>query len=71
MRSCSKPNCADAADATVVLRYARQEVVVSNLLPERDRNLVELCMRHADRLTAPLGWSVRDERTLRWATSPF
>lgn len=71
MRTCSKPSCSEPAEATLILRYQQREVVLGNLLPERDRNFTELCMRHADRLTPPLGWDVRDERTLRWLTTAF
>jgi len=38
-------------------------VVVVDLLDERDRNLLDLCREHVDRMTPPVGWTVRDERT--------
>jgi hypothetical protein len=59
------------AEATVALRYVDREVLLGNLLPETNPNLMELCTRHADRLRPPVGWQVRDERTLRWATTAF
>lgn len=71
MRTCGKQLCSDPAEATVVLRYGDRLVVVGNLLSDRDPNLLDLCMRHADRLSAPVGWEVRDDRTLRWATTAF
>lgn len=55
----------------MILSYEGRRVVLSNLLPEHDRNHVELCMRHADRLRPPVGWEIRDDRTLRWLTTAF
>ncbi len=49
--------------ATVALVYADREVVVTDLLPERDPNLLDLCDEHVGRMTPPVGWAVRDERT--------
>lgn len=49
--------------ATVTLRYADREVVVGDLLPERDPNLLDLCDDHVGRMTPPVGWRVIDERS--------
>lgn len=49
--------------ATVTLRYADREVVVGDLLPERDPNLLDLCDDHIVRMTPPVGWRVIDERS--------
>jgi hypothetical protein len=48
--------------ATVALLYADRAVVVTDLLPERDPNLLDLCDEHLGRMTPPVGWVVRDER---------
>lgn len=48
--------------ATVSLRYVEREVAVGPLLAERDRNLLDLCRDHVDRMTPPVGWTVRDSR---------
>jgi len=32
------------------------------LVLERDPNLLDLCEEHVDRMTPPVGWTVRDER---------
>jgi hypothetical protein len=48
----------------MALRYEVKQVLVMDLLEEPDRNLVDLCERHAERLKAPLGWDVVDQRTL-------
>lgn len=54
--------CAADPSATVSLRYAEREVVIGELLPERDPNLLDLCDEHVARMTPPVGWVVRDER---------
>jgi len=63
MRTCAKMRCDAEPVATVALGYAEREVVVVDLLAERDRNLLDLCREHVDRMTPPVGWTVRDERT--------
>ena len=55
--------CAAEPVATVSLLYAEREVLIGDLLPERDRNLLDLCREHVDRMTPPVGWNVRDLRT--------
>jgi hypothetical protein len=42
--------------ATVALLYADRAVVVTDLLPERDPNLLDLCDEHLGRMTPPVGW---------------
>jgi hypothetical protein len=48
--------------ATVSLVYTERQVVVTDLIPERDPNLLDLCGEHVQRMTPPVGWVVRDER---------
>ena len=48
--------------STVALVYVDRAVVVTDLLPERDPNLLDLCDEHVQRMTPPVGWVVRDER---------
>ena len=54
--------CGADPSATVSLRYAEREVVIGELLPQRDPNLLDLCDEHVARMTPPVGWVVRDER---------
>lgn len=49
--------------ATIALLYGSREVVVGNLVAERDPNLLDLCAEHVERMTPPRGWVLRDERT--------
>jgi hypothetical protein len=48
----------------MALHYGVKQVLVMDLLEEPDRNLVDLCGHHAERLKAPLGWNVVDQRTV-------
>jgi hypothetical protein len=48
--------------ATISLRYAEREVVIAELVDERDPNLLDLCAEHVGRMTPPVGWAVRDVR---------
>jgi len=48
--------------ATISLVYTERQVVVTDLIPERDPNLLDLCDEHVGRMTPPVGWVVRDER---------
>ena len=48
--------------ATVSLLYAERLVVIGDLVPERDPDLLDLCEEHVARMTPPVGWTVRDER---------
>ena len=62
MRQCVKMRCEERAVATVALRYAERVVWIRDLIPQRDPNLLDLCVDHADRLTPPLRWRLLDER---------
>jgi hypothetical protein len=62
MRTCAKMRCGQPPVATVALAYTERTVVVSDLLPERDPNLLDLCDEHVARMTPPVGWVVVDER---------
>lgn len=47
---------------TLTYQYAQAQVWLDDLAAERDPHAYDLCARHADRLTAPRGWQVRDRR---------
>ncbi len=63
MRTCAKLRCGHEPTVTVTLSYAEREVVIVDLLAERDPNLLDLCREHVERMTPPLGWTVLDRRT--------
>jgi len=56
-------HCEETPAATVSLEYEAREVIVADLAPTRDPNLLDLCPGHVDRLTPPIGWAVKDVRT--------
>ena len=62
-RLCSRTGCSEAAGVTLSYDYARSCVWLDALSAERHPHHYDLCRRHADRLTAPVGWEVRDRRT--------
>jgi hypothetical protein len=64
MRTCAKMRCDAEPVATVSLRYAEREVAIGDLLADRDRNLLDLCRDHVERMTPPVGWTVRDTRVV-------
>lgn len=63
MRACAKMRCGQEPVVTVSLSYTEREVVVADLLVDRDPNLLDLCREHVERMTPPVGWTVRDLRT--------
>lgn len=54
--------CNTEAAATVGVSYADRVVVIGDLVPVPDPNLLDLCSAHTERLTPPVGWRVQDER---------
>ncbi|MEM1333334.1 MAG: DUF3499 family protein [Actinomycetota bacterium] len=64
-RQCSRTGCAEPAAVTLMYNYARQQVWIDVLLPERDPHRYDLCERHADRLSVPHGWHLDDRRHQR------
>jgi hypothetical protein len=55
--------CHAEPTVTITLRYGEREVVIVELLPTKDPNLLELCEDHVAGMTPPVGWVVRDDRT--------
>ncbi|HEX9890662.1 MAG TPA: DUF3499 family protein [Actinomycetota bacterium] len=62
MRGCAKFGCEGTPVATVGVRYQDRLVLVGELVPEPDPNLLDLCQHHLDRLTPPRGWEQVDVR---------
>ena len=44
---------------TLTYEYGRSQVWLDDLAAERDPHAYDLCRRHADRLSVPLGWQPR------------
>ncbi len=63
VRTCAKIRCEAEPVSTVGLSYEARVVVIGDLTLEPNPNLLDLCSEHTVRLTPPIGWAVRDERT--------
>lgn len=63
-RQCARPGCADRATSTFEYAYAEQTVWLADLTDEPHPATYDLCRRHAEALTVPQGWQLRDRRDL-------
>jgi hypothetical protein len=60
-RLCAHAGCGAPATAVLTFQYASGTVWV--LDPgERDPAAIDLCTRHADKVSAPRGWTTHDRR---------
>jgi hypothetical protein len=57
-RVCSKVACREEAVATLTYDYADSMVVLGPLSLQAEPHTYDLCVRHAERLSAPKGWQV-------------
>lgn len=57
-RQCSRQTCQREAIFTLTYAYAQSTAVIGPLSVHREPHAYDLCEFHADRLTAPQGWSV-------------
>jgi hypothetical protein len=63
-------HCNAEPAASVSLLYADRQVLIGDLVSERDPNLLDLCEEHVSRMTPPVGWTVRDERVSASVLTP-
>jgi hypothetical protein len=70
MRSCAKLGCPEPAAATIGIRYGARELLVADLLPQHDPNLIDLCEGHTGRLKPPFGWRRIESRRLPAPPAP-
>lgn len=57
-RRCSRPGCGKPAVATLTYAYAESTAVVGPLAPNAEPHSWDLCERHSQKITAPLGWEM-------------
>jgi hypothetical protein len=62
MRHCSRPGCNAPADAAFNFDGLRRIVWLNPITDARDHSAGDLCRRHADHLSPPLHWELRDLR---------
>jgi hypothetical protein len=61
-RHCARPSCTTIAAATLSYEYAASMVWIEHLHLEAHPMTHDLCVRHADGTTVPVGWELRDVR---------
>lgn len=61
-RRCARPDCHDTATTTLAYDYGTSTVWIAHLSDESHPMTHDLCARHADRLSVPVGWQLRDRR---------
>lgn len=57
-RRCCRPGCPHYAVATLTFVYADSTAVVGPLATTREPHSWDLCVGHANRITAPIGWDL-------------
>ncbi len=57
-RPCSRTGCQNDAVATLTYVYADSMAVLGPLSQKAEPHSYDLCDRHAERLSAPLGWQI-------------
>ena len=61
-RRCARPTCSTQAVVTLSYDYTGRNVWLDDLAEADDPANHDLCERHAERVTAPQGWSLHDRR---------
>lgn len=57
-RRCSRPGCGQPALATLTYAYAESTAVVGPLTNQPDPHSWDLCQKHSEKITAPVGWEI-------------
>ena len=61
-RRCARPDCHATASVTLSYEYDTSTVWLAPLSDESHPMTHDLCERHADRMSVPRGWQLRDRR---------
>src|SRR6185312_4796648 len=61
-RTCARPGCHELASTTLSYDYGNASVWLEPLAPEAHPMVHDLCDHHADTLSVPRGWVLRDQR---------
>jgi hypothetical protein len=57
-RPCSKATCNNQAVSTFTFVYADSMAVLGPLSTKAEPHSYDLCVKHAERLSAPQGWQI-------------
>jgi Protein of unknown function (DUF3499) len=63
-RRCARPTCSELAVATLSFDYGARALWLDLLVEVDDPAHHDLCECHAERLTAPQGWTMQDRRVV-------
>ncbi|WP_255416242.1 DUF3499 domain-containing protein [Tessaracoccus sp. OH4464_COT-324] len=58
MRKCSRTACLAPAVATMTFAYADSTAVLGPLATDREPGAYDLCARHAESISVPMGWEM-------------
>jgi hypothetical protein len=61
-RRCARPDCSQAATTTLSYEYETSTVWLTHLTDEAHPMTHDMCEAHADRMSVPRGWQLRDRR---------
>ena len=61
-RRCARPDCHQVASTTLSYEYETSTVWIGHLSDEAHPMTHDLCGGHADRMSVPRGWQLRDRR---------
>ncbi len=61
-RQCARPDCAEHATSTFGYDYRESTVWLVDLTEEPHPATYDMCRRHANALSVPVGWQLRDRR---------
>lgn len=61
-RRCARPDCSQAASTTLAYEYETSTVELGPLSDEAHPMTHDMCEAHADRMSVPRGWQLRDRR---------
>lgn len=61
-RTCARPLCNMPSAVVLLFDYGGRHVVLDWVPAQRNPNLLEVCVDHADRFSPPRGWTLSDER---------
>lgn len=64
MRQCNRSACSEPAAATLGYDYATRTAWLVDAISEPHPATYDLCHRHADGLTIPMGWELHDQRRI-------
>lgn len=70
-RHCSRPGCTRRAVATLEFNQAQQVAIVGPLQPAGNPHRWDLCAEHAERTTAPQGWTLEFRDAVAPGTGSF